>query len=123
MSATVSAQLADAASKQAERFDQGIAASVADAGRNGADMVVNSLESCASETDKAFLNLKSVPGTVTTECARFLDPVGHSYQDAIGDLTEALNTFDTHASSFDAHPNEAAHRVIAEQIYRALVAH
>ena len=31
------------------------------------------------------------------------------------DLAEPLNHFNTHASLFDAHPNEAAHRVIAEQ--------
>jgi hypothetical protein len=38
------------------------------------------------------------------------------------DLTEALNTFDTHASVFDAHPNEAAHRVLADTIYQVLTA-
>ena len=36
------------------------------------------------------------------------------------DLTEPLNAFNTHASVFDAHPNEAAHRVIAEHVYRVL---
>lgn len=36
------------------------------------------------------------------------------------DLTETLNTFDTHASIFDAHPNEQAHRVMAEKIVEAL---
>jgi hypothetical protein len=36
------------------------------------------------------------------------------------DLTDVLNTFDTHASIFDAHPNERAHRVVAEQVLRAL---
>jgi lysophospholipase L1-like esterase len=39
---------------------------------------------------------------------------------SVVDLTESLNTFDTHASIFDAHPNERAHRVIAEQVLRAL---
>ena len=42
------------------------------------------------------------------------------YGMTVVDLTEALNTFDTHASIFDAHPNERAHRVVAEQILRAL---
>jgi len=36
------------------------------------------------------------------------------------DLTEPLNRFNTHASVFDAHPNEAAQRVIAEHALRAL---
>ena len=42
------------------------------------------------------------------------------YGMTVVDLTEALNTFDTHASIFDAHPNERAHRVIADQVLRAL---
>jgi hypothetical protein len=37
------------------------------------------------------------------------------------DLTEALNTFDTHASIFDAHPNVAAHKVIADEAFRVLM--
>jgi hypothetical protein len=37
------------------------------------------------------------------------------------DLTTPLNTFDTHASAFDAHPNEAAQRVIAREICEALL--
>lgn len=36
------------------------------------------------------------------------------------DLTEIMNGFDTHVSIFDAHPNPAAHRVVAEQVYREL---
>ena len=36
------------------------------------------------------------------------------------DLTEPLNTFNTHASIFDAHPNERAHGVIAEHVFAAL---
>ncbi len=32
------------------------------------------------------------------------------------DLSEPLNTFDTHASIFDAHPNKRAHAVIAQAI-------
>jgi hypothetical protein len=37
------------------------------------------------------------------------------------DLAEPLNRFNTHASLFDAHPNEAAHRVMAEQVRRVLL--
>ena len=36
------------------------------------------------------------------------------------DLTERLNTFDTHASLFDAHPNTAAHKVMADEVYRVV---
>jgi hypothetical protein len=36
------------------------------------------------------------------------------------DLTEALNTFNTHASSFDAHPNERAHQVMADAVLAAM---
>jgi hypothetical protein len=45
-------------------------------------------------------------------------PVDYGFE--VVDLTDALNTFDTHASIFDAHPNERAHQVIADQILRAL---
>jgi hypothetical protein len=36
------------------------------------------------------------------------------------DLTEPLNTFDTHASIFDAHPNKRAHAVMAQLVLDAL---
>ena len=36
------------------------------------------------------------------------------------DLARPLNELQTHASAFDAHPNEAAHRVMAEEIYKVL---
>lgn len=32
------------------------------------------------------------------------------------DLTETMNSFDTHVSVFDAHPNPAAHKVIAQSV-------
>lgn len=38
------------------------------------------------------------------------------------DLADPLNQFNTHASAFDAHPNEAAHRAIAEHVHRQLTA-
>jgi hypothetical protein len=37
------------------------------------------------------------------------------------DLAEPLNRFNTHASAFDAHPNEAAHRAIAAAVHQRLV--
>ncbi|MGQ0736724.1 MAG: hypothetical protein ACT4QD_24115 [Acidobacteriota bacterium] len=46
--------------------------------------------------------------------------VGVDYGMTVVDLAAPLNTFNTHASVFDAHPNEAAHQVIAEQAYHAL---
>jgi hypothetical protein len=36
------------------------------------------------------------------------------------DLAEPLNRFNTHASAFDAHPNAAAHHVIAAEVQRRL---
>jgi hypothetical protein len=38
------------------------------------------------------------------------------------DLTSDLNTFNTHTSIFDAHPNESAHKLIAERVFQALEA-
>jgi hypothetical protein len=45
-------------------------------------------------------------------------PVGDDFE--VIDMTDRLNDFDTHASSFDAHPNERAHQVIAETVLKAL---
>jgi lysophospholipase L1-like esterase len=42
------------------------------------------------------------------------------YGFSVVDLTEPLNTFNTHASIFDAHPNERSHKVIAEKVFEAL---
>jgi hypothetical protein len=47
-------------------------------------------------------------------------PVDYGFQ--VVDLARPLNALETHASSFDAHPNEAAHRVIAEQLLAAMTA-
>jgi hypothetical protein len=38
------------------------------------------------------------------------------------DLSESLNTFNTHASTFDAHPNERAHQVMADVVFAAMSA-
>jgi hypothetical protein len=83
-------QLSDSLEKQAERFDGGIAKGVGDAGRGGTEMVTNSLQSFGTETDKALAALKPVPGTITTQCASFLDPVGNSYTNAVADLSKAV---------------------------------
>jgi hypothetical protein len=45
-------------------------------------------------------------------------PVNYGFE--VIDLTQTLNTFNTHASSFDAHPNERAHQVIADAVYAAM---
>jgi hypothetical protein len=42
----------------------------------------------------------------------------HGY--AVVDLTDVMNTFNTHASIFDAHPNERAHALIAAEVLKAL---
>jgi hypothetical protein len=47
-------------------------------------------------------------------------PVDYGF--AVLDLAETLNTFNTHASSFDAHPNERAHQVMADVVFRAMSA-
>ncbi len=45
-------------------------------------------------------------------------PVNYGFE--VVDFTERLNAIATHASVFDAHPNEAAHRVMAEELYATL---
>lgn len=45
-----------------------------------------------------------------------------NYEFSVLDLTPDLNTFDTHVSIFDAHPNEAAQRVMASRIFAAVSA-
>lgn len=45
-------------------------------------------------------------------------PVDYGFD--VVDLTGPLNTFDTHASIFDAHPNERAHRVMADKVSEVL---
>jgi hypothetical protein len=45
-------------------------------------------------------------------------PVNYGFE--VVDFTEPLNGLSTHASAFDAHPNEAAHRLMARQLYAAL---
>ena len=45
-------------------------------------------------------------------------PVDYGFE--VVDLTDRLNTFDTHASIFDAHPNKRAHAVMAQVVFEAL---
>ena len=45
-------------------------------------------------------------------------PVDYGF--TVVDLTERLNSFNTHASMFDAHPNERAHAVMAQEVQAAL---
>ena len=45
-------------------------------------------------------------------------PVDYGFE--VVDFTDRLNTFDTHASIFDAHPNEHAHAVMAQVVFEAL---
>jgi hypothetical protein len=54
--------------------------------------------------------------------AWFLASLGLAVEDRFDvlDLAEPLNQFNTHASLFDAHPNESAHRVIADEVHRVL---
>ena len=58
--------------------------------------------------------LRNVPGTSMSVDTVSM-PVTYPGLDVI-DLSERMNTFDTHASVFDAHPNERAHQVMAEEL-------
>ena len=57
-------------------------------------------------------------GTVPFAVASIEIPVDYAFK--VVDLTETLNTFNTHASIFDAHPNERAQKVIAEKVFETL---
>jgi hypothetical protein len=58
------------------------------------------------------------PGAVALSLASIDIPVDYGF--TVVDVTEPLNTFNTHASMFDAHPNERAHAVIAQEVLAAL---
>ena len=58
------------------------------------------------------------PGAVALSLASIDIAVDYGFM--VVDLTEPLNTFNTHASMFDAHPNERAHAVIAQEVAAAL---
>jgi hypothetical protein len=57
-------------------------------------------------------------GQTPFSVARVAFPVDYGMQ--VVDVTASLNTFNTHASIFNAHPNERAHRVIAEKVLESL---
>jgi hypothetical protein len=59
-------------------------------------------------------------GTTAFSIANVALPVDYGFE--VVDLTDDLNTFNTHTSIFDAHPNERAHAVMAEKIHEALKA-
>jgi hypothetical protein len=58
------------------------------------------------------------PGALGFSLASIDIPVDYGF--TVVDLTEPLNKFNTHASMFDAHPNEPAHAVIAQEVHAAL---
>jgi hypothetical protein len=58
------------------------------------------------------------PGSVAFALGSLDLPV--DYGMTVVDLTEPLNTFDTHVSIFDAHPNERAQQVIARNVLEAI---
>jgi hypothetical protein len=62
----------------------------------------------------------AIGGTTTELDVGAIDlQVDYGFQ--VLDLTDTLNTFDTHVSIFDAHPNPRAHRVIADSVARTLI--
>ncbi|HEY1606387.1 MAG TPA: hypothetical protein VGF77_12410 [Allosphingosinicella sp.] len=77
---------------QAIGFDLGIARSVADTAKAGGEMVANSLQSFRQESEKGLANLKSLPGSITTQCAHYLDPVDDGYEKAGKELSEAVDS-------------------------------
>jgi hypothetical protein len=58
------------------------------------------------------------PGALALSLASIDIPVDYGF--TVVDITEPLNAFNTHASMFDAHPNERAHAVIAQEVLAAL---
>ena len=60
----------------------------------------------------------SSPGGLAFSLASIDTPVDYGF--TVVDITEPLNTFNTHASMFDAHPNERAHDVMAQEVLAAL---
>jgi hypothetical protein len=58
------------------------------------------------------------PGALGLSLASIDIPVDYGF--TVVDLTEPLNAFDTHVSMFDAHPNERAHAVMAQEVLAAL---
>jgi hypothetical protein len=58
------------------------------------------------------------PGASGLALASIDIPVDYGF--TVVDVTEPLNAFNTHASMFDAHPNERAHAVLAQEVLAAL---
>ena len=58
------------------------------------------------------------PGALALSVASIDIPVDYGF--TVVDITEPLNAFNTHASMFDAHPNERAHAVMAQEVLAAL---
>jgi hypothetical protein len=59
-------------------------------------------------------------GQVGWGLANLKIPVDYGFE--VVDLTQPLNSFNTHTSAFDAHPNERAHQVIADVVQQTLQA-
>jgi hypothetical protein len=62
----------------------------------------------------------SFPGGSEAVVSNLRFDVDYSFE--VIDLADTLNTFNTHASAFDAHPNARTHQVIADVVYAALTA-
>lgn len=71
------------------------------------------------DTNGHSVRLRMVsPGGLAFSLASIDIPVDYGF--TVVDITEPLNGFNTHASMFDAHPNERAHAVIAQEVLAAL---
>jgi hypothetical protein len=60
----------------------------------------------------------SANGSAAVSLANVGIPVDYGF--SVVNLSDVLNTFNTHTSIFDAHPNEQAHKVVAEKVFAAL---
>lgn len=58
------------------------------------------------------------PGALGLSLASIDIPVDYGF--TVVDLTEPLNSFNTHTSMFDPHPNERAHAVMAQEVLAVL---
>jgi hypothetical protein len=106
-------QLADAAT--GEIVASG--AITAQGGMRGYQMLPMTLDVPGTEPRRVRVRV-----TTTGTEAWSLGSVGLAVDDSfeVLDLTETLNRFNTHTSLFDAHPNEAAHKAIADAVHQVL---
>ena len=88
-----------------------------DAGATGWQQLPLKIDVRGTDGHSVRLRLVS-PGSLALSLASIEIPVDYGF--TVVDIIEPLNTFNTHASIFDAHPNERAHDVMAQEVLTAL---